>query len=105
MPIWKVNDGSIWHFDAESQRAARAQWVMTVRAVLKDYDEPEITPVMMIDAAEITVTTDESDPCPLCGGCGLVDHEITLLDAYRENQKAPPEKKAKHGALCNSEWP
>ncbi len=112
--IFRVDDGSTWHFDAPTREAARAQWIASILSegynseadILEEFGEPEIALVPLVHAMEYEVTDDEiQDSCPRCSGSGRVPRKVTLLDWWRENREKKPENRAKHGALCNSEWP
>lgn len=110
--IFRVDDGSTWHFDAKNHDDARAKWLAACveiygqHHVPEDEDEPEITRVQLTAAASVMVTVDgEYDPCEECGGSGHVIASRTLLEVWQREQAAAPDKKSAHGVLCNSEWP
>lgn len=112
--IFRLEDGSTWHFDAPTQEACRAQWVQACiemhgyrdeAHIIDEFGEPEIEFIPMLQAMKIMVTDDENTvPCDRCGN-GRLPRKVPLLDWWRENRQKPPEKRAKWGALCNSEWP
>lgn len=113
--IFSVYDGSIWYFDAVSPLAAHSQWVAACRelhgytddrSVLEEFGAPTIKLVTKVAASKIRFTDEETMiECLHCRGTGRVPRVVSLLDWWRENNECSPEKKAKWGALCNSEWP
>jgi hypothetical protein len=113
--LWELDDGSTWWFAAVDQRACRAQWIAAcidshgyrVEAdILADLGEPSIRIVLIDRARKILIVDDEHmAPCPHCGTPDKVHAKRSLLDVWREDNNLPPERRAKHGALANSEWP
>ncbi len=111
--IFKVNDGSIWYFDADSHADARWRWIrynsdqLGEPHVVDNLGEPEISFVTTEAAAQMSVTLDEVvvKSCKECGCQKTVPKEVTLLHLWREEQAKPDVQRAPFGALCNSEWP
>lgn len=110
--IFRVDDGSTWHFDANNHDDARAKWKAVCIEIYGEHhvgeEEKElgIKRIQLTAAASIVVTVDgEYDTCKECGGSGHVIAKRTLLEVWQREQAAAPDKKSAHGVLCNSEWP
>lgn len=113
MSIYRVDDGAIWHIDAEDHADVRRKWVgvcldqgyVDEAAVLADFDAPRIARVQLTAAARIKIRDEEHRAaCPTCGTPDAVEAERSLLEVWQENQALPEEKRARHGVLCCSEW-
>jgi len=113
--IFEVDDGSTWWFAAVDRHDARRRWLQACieiygnkseADVLEDYGEPEILPVVWATAAKIKIKDDDHmAPCPTCGTPNKAYAKRSLLDVWLEDRAKPPERRARCGALANSEWP
>ena len=111
--IWKLDDGSIYYFDADSKDHARFLWAQqltsegyaTAEDIARDFDEPEISRVHLAEAAKVEVTTDDYGPCSKCDTPQKEPIVKSLLEVWQDEQHLSPTMKANHGVLCNSEWP
>jgi len=113
MSIYRVDDGSIWHFDAKDRFDAKEKWLEACKEqgydsyeqVIEDFGEPTIKLIQLEEAARIKVRMDdEVDNCPHCNGTGKVTACRSLLEVWQHEQQLAPDKKAHLGILCNSEY-
>ena len=115
MPIYLVDDGAEWYFDAQDHDKAKEQWLDVMvgqgagrsKAEIADFEEPEISLVQLTDAAKVKVRfDDEVEHCSACAGTGRVARTSTVLDEWRRIQSLPDdgESRPKNGVICCSEW-